>query len=118
MPEFQQRKLLISSRYLSGLFTSLLIRLLFERITLTGITHFYIWKLINMTVQDYLLKFRKINSLESLEKLFDHLNYTLSDNQEIINMYRAADHRRAELVSGGRLFNVGEVPKSVWRYVL
>jgi hypothetical protein len=54
-----------------------------------------------MTVQDYLLKFRKINSLESLEKLFDHLNYTLSDNQEIINMYRAADHRRAELVSGG-----------------
>ncbi|EOS9837944.1 TPA: transcription modulator YdgT, partial [Enterobacter cloacae] len=26
-----------------------------------------------MTVQDYLLKFRKINSLESLEKLFDHL---------------------------------------------
>lgn len=43
-----------------------------------------------MTVQDYLLKFRKINSLESLEKLFDHLNYTLSDNQDIINMYRAA----------------------------
>ena len=29
-----------------------------------------------MTVQDYLLKFRKISSLESLEKLFDHLNYT------------------------------------------
>ncbi|ECW8839290.1 oriC-binding nucleoid-associated protein, partial [Salmonella enterica] len=26
-----------------------------------------------MTVQDYLLKFRKISSLESLEKLFDHL---------------------------------------------
>ena len=71
-----------------------------------------------MTVQDYLLKFRKINSLESLEKLFDHLNYTLSDNQDIINMYRAADHSRAELVSGGRLFNVGEVPKSVWRYVV
>jgi len=77
-----------------------------------------IWKIINMTVQDYLLKFRKINSLESLEKLFDHLNYSLSDNQEIISMYRAADHRRAELVSGGRLFNIGEVPKSVWRYVL
>ncbi|EHE4815717.1 hypothetical protein JM280_000226 [Salmonella enterica subsp. enterica serovar Kentucky] len=44
-----------------------------------------------MTVQDYLLKFRK--------------------------MYRAADHRRAELVSGGRLFDVGQVPQSVWRYV-
>ena len=44
-----------------------------------------------MTVQDYLLKFRKISSLESLEKLFDHLNYSLTDNEEIVNMYRAAD---------------------------
>ncbi len=44
-----------------------------------------------MTVQDYLLKFRKISSLESLEKLYDHLNYTLTDDQELINMYRAAD---------------------------
>ncbi|WP_312947325.1 transcription modulator YdgT [Superficieibacter sp.] len=70
-----------------------------------------------MSVQDYLLKFRKINSLETLEKLFDHLNYSLSDDAEIINMYRAADHRRAELVSGGRLYNVGEVPKTVWKYV-
>ena len=52
-----------------------------------------------MTVQDYLLKFRKISSLESLEKLFDHLNYTLTDDNDIINMYRAADHRRAELIS-------------------
>ena len=32
-----------------------------------------------MTVLDYLLKFRKISSLESLEKLFDHLNYSLTD---------------------------------------
>lgn len=70
-----------------------------------------------MTVQDYLLKFRKISSLESLEKLFDHLNYTLTDDMDIVNMYRAADHRRAELVSGGRLFGVGQVPQSVWRYV-
>ncbi len=71
-----------------------------------------------MTVQDYLLKFRKISSLESLEKLYDHLNYTLTDDQELINMYRAADHRRAELVSGGRLFDLGQVPKSVWHYVI
>jgi hypothetical protein len=61
-----------------------------------------------MTVQDYLLKFRKISSLESLEKLFDHLNYSLTDTEEIVNMYRAAD-RRAELVSGGKLFDVGQV---------
>lgn len=71
-----------------------------------------------MTAQDYLLKFRKISSLESLEKLFDHLNYSLSENSDIVNMYRAADHRRAELVSGGRLFDLGCVPKSVWRYVV
>ena len=70
-----------------------------------------------MTVQDYLLKFRKISSLESLEKLFDHLNYTLTDDSDMINMYRAADHRCAELISGGRLFDVGQVPKSVWHYV-
>ncbi|WP_165460893.1 transcription modulator YdgT [Atlantibacter sp.] len=70
-----------------------------------------------MTVQDYLFKFRKINTLESLEKLFDHLNYSLSTNEEIINMYRAADHRRAEIVSGGRLFDLGQVPKTVWRFV-
>ncbi|MFC0139452.1 transcription modulator YdgT [Erwinia mallotivora] len=73
-----------------------------------------------MTVYDYLLKFRKVSSLEKLEKLeklFDHLNYSLTDTTEIVNMYRAADHRRAELASGGRLFDPGQVPKSVWRYV-
>ena len=40
-----------------------------------------------MTVLDYLLKFRKISSLESLEKLFDHLNYSLTDTQEIAVSY-------------------------------
>ena len=70
-----------------------------------------------MTVLDYLLKFRKVSSLDNLEKLYDHLNYSLTNTEELINMYRAADHRRAELVSGGRLFDVGQVPKSVWRLV-
>ncbi|AHF77072.1 OriC-binding nucleoid-associated protein [Sodalis glossinidius str. 'morsitans'] len=71
-----------------------------------------------MTAHDYLLKFRKVNTSESLEKLFDHLNYSLTDDAEIINMYRAADHRRAELAAGGRLFDLGQVPKAVWRYVV
>ncbi len=71
-----------------------------------------------MTAQDYLLKFRKVSTEESLEKLFDHLNYSLTDDHELMNMYRAADHRRAELASGGRLFDLGHVPKSVWRYVI
>ncbi len=34
-----------------------------------------------MTVLDYLLKFRKVSSLENLEKLYDHLNYSLSGHQ-------------------------------------
>ncbi|AMO82443.1 transcription modulator YdgT [Obesumbacterium proteus] len=70
-----------------------------------------------MNVNDYLLKFRRVSTLESLEKLFDHLNYSLVEDEEIINMYRAADHRRAELASGGRLYDVGCVPKEIWRYV-
>ena len=70
-----------------------------------------------MTVLDYLLKFRKVSSLDNLEKLYYHLNYSLSNTEELINMYRAADHRRAELVSGGRLYDVGQVPKNVWRFV-
>lgn len=64
-----------------------------------------------------LIKISQNQFTRSLEKLYDHLNYTLTDDQELINMYRAADHRRAELVSGGRLFDLGQVPKSVWHYV-
>ncbi len=54
-----------------------------------------------------LIKISQNQFTRSLEKLYDHLNYTLTDDQELINMYRAADHRRAELVSGGRLFDLG-----------
>ncbi|WP_017348901.1 transcription modulator YdgT [Pantoea sp. A4] len=71
-----------------------------------------------MTALDYLMKFRKVNNPESLEKLYDHLHYSLDDNKELINMYRAADHRRAELASGGKLYDLGRVPKTVWHYVL
>ncbi|BET90980.1 transcription modulator YdgT [Edwardsiella anguillarum] len=71
-----------------------------------------------MNVDEFLHKFRKVNNSDSLEKLFDHLNYSLRDESDIINMYRAADHRRAELVSGGRLFDVGCVPKETWHYVV
>ena len=79
-----------------------------------------------MTVQDYLLKFRKISG-KYIEPFIGGgaLFFALSpdkaiiadSNPELINMYRAADHRRAELVSGGRLFDLGQVPKSVWHYV-
>lgn len=71
-----------------------------------------------MTAHDYLMKFRKVSTSKSLEKLFDYLNYSITDDVEIINMYRAADHRRAELAVGGRLFDLGQVPKAVWQYVV
>lgn len=66
-----------------------------------------------MSTIEFLHKFRKVNNSESLEKLFDHLNYSLHDEKEIINMYRAA-----ELVSGGKLFDLGCVPKEIWHYVV
>lgn len=66
---------------------------------------------------DYLMTFRKCSSLDSLEKVYDKLNYSLTDDTEMSNMYRAADHRRAELVSG-KLFDLGRVPKSLWAQVL
>ncbi|CAL4319221.1 OriC-binding nucleoid-associated protein [Buchnera aphidicola (Eriosoma lanigerum)] len=71
-----------------------------------------------MTAKDYLLMFRKVNTLNSLEKLFDRLNYSLTNNNDLINMYRAADHRRAEITAGGKLFDLGCIPKSLWHYVL
>ncbi|WP_337261625.1 MULTISPECIES: transcription modulator YdgT [unclassified Serratia (in: enterobacteria)] len=66
---------------------------------------------------DYLMTFRKCSSLDSLEKVYDKLNYSITNDGEMSNMYRAADHRRAELVSG-KLFDLGKVPKSLWAQVL
>lgn len=70
-----------------------------------------------MTIPDCLLKFRRIGSFESPEKLFDHPGYSLAGTERIMNMYCAADYRRVGLVSGGKLFDVDQVPKSVWRFV-
>lgn len=70
-----------------------------------------------MSDLDYLMMFRKCSSLDSLEKLYDKLNYSLTDDDQIANMYRAADHRRAELVAQ-QLFDLGKVPKSIWSQVM
>lgn len=63
---------------------------------------------------DYLMTFRKCTSVE---KVYDKLNYSIDNDIEISNMYRAADHRRAELVAG-KLFDLGKVPKTLWAQVL
>lgn len=69
-----------------------------------------------MTDIDYLMKFRKCTSNDSLERLYDKFNDDIYDNHALMNMYRAADHRRAELVAG-QLFDLGKVPKSLWSQV-
>lgn len=66
---------------------------------------------------DYLMTFRKCTSLDSVEKVYDKLNYSIDNDIGISNMYRAADHRRAELVAG-KLFDLGKVPKTLWAQVL
>lgn len=69
-----------------------------------------------MTDTDYLMKFRKCSTNDTLERLYDKLNYSISDNNALANMYRAADHRRAELVAG-QLFDLGKIPKTLWSQV-
>ncbi|MEB6336542.1 transcription modulator YdgT [Serratia rhizosphaerae] len=69
------------------------------------------------TTLEYLMTFRKCSSLDSLEKVYDKLHYSIDNDTEMSNMYRAADHRRAELVSG-KLFDLGHIPKTLWARVL
>lgn len=66
-----------------------------------------------MTRTEWLLKFRRCLTPETLEKVYEHLSYT-SDPAEEIAMTQAWDHRKAELAAG-KLFN--RVPKHMWHYV-
>lgn len=69
-----------------------------------------------MTDLDFLLKFRRCTTSDSLERLYDKLNFSLHDDDALMDMYRAADHRRAEIIAG-KLFNLGSIPKELWRQV-
>ncbi|HDJ1441780.1 TPA: oriC-binding nucleoid-associated protein [Serratia rubidaea] len=69
------------------------------------------------TTLEYLMTFRKCSSLDSLERVYDKLHYSIDNDTEMGSMYRAADHRRAELVSG-KLFDLGKIPKTLWARVL
>ncbi|MBW7983400.1 transcription modulator YdgT [Enterobacillus tribolii] len=69
-----------------------------------------------MKAIDYLMIFRKCSNSDSLEKLYDKLNYSIDNSNEMSEMYRAADHRRAELVAG-KYFDLGKIPKSLWAQV-
>ena len=66
-----------------------------------------------MTRTEWLLKFRRCQTAETLEKVYEYLSYT-GDPAEEFAMTQAWDHRKAELAAG-RLFD--RVPKHVWQYV-
>lgn len=63
---------------------------------------------------DWLLKLRRINQRESLEKIIEKKHHELSD-VELAVFWGAADHRLAELIMK-RLYD--QIPKSVWQFVV
>lgn len=66
-----------------------------------------------MTKAEWLLKFRRCQRMETLEKVYEHLKYKGAEVDELL-MTQAYDHRKAEFAAG-RLFD--RVPPSVWRLV-
>ncbi|KOA68711.1 Hha/YmoA family nucleoid-associated regulatory protein [Pantoea sp. CFSAN033090] len=66
-----------------------------------------------MTRSDYLFKFRRSSSLETLEKVFEHMRDNVAPH-EILDFMSAYDHRKAEITVGK---NFDKVPSSVWRLV-
>ncbi|EBJ6536611.1 hypothetical protein DXQ29_24080 [Salmonella enterica] len=62
---------------------------------------------------EYLLKFRRSNNDETLEKVVENMEPKIS--KEDYNAFQAAaDHRRAELACH-KIFD--KVPKSAWKFV-
>ncbi|MEW9890483.1 MAG: Hha/YmoA family nucleoid-associated regulatory protein [Candidatus Symbiodolus clandestinus] len=71
--------------------------------------------MVAMSAGYYLLKFRKCRSLDSVDLLCDKFDQELT-GLGLIEMHRAADHRRAELELD-QIFDEGHVLKSAWGYV-
>lgn len=66
-----------------------------------------------MNKADWLLRLRRLNNVDSLEKIIEKKKYELSD-AELAVFWGAADHRLAELIMG-RLYD--RVPGSVWQHI-
>ncbi|WP_413739216.1 Hha/YmoA family nucleoid-associated regulatory protein [Sodalis sp. RH21] len=62
---------------------------------------------------DFLMRLRRCSTVETLEKVVEHMPQRLSDS-ELVEFYGAADHRLAELTMG-KLYD--KVPPTVWQYV-
>lgn len=66
-----------------------------------------------MTKHEWLLKFRRCRTLDTLEKVYEHRKYA-GDSADELSMTQAYDHRKAEFAAG-KLFD--RVPAHVWRFV-
>ncbi|WP_410015861.1 HHA domain-containing protein [Sodalis sp. C49] len=62
---------------------------------------------------DFLMRLRRCNTVETLEKVVEHMKDRLPE-AELVEFYGAADHRLAELTMG-KLYD--KVPPTVWQYV-
>ena len=67
----------------------------------------------DMTKTDWLMKFRRCHTLETLETVYENLSYKIPDDEGFA-MTQAYDHRKAEFAAG-KLFD--RVPAYVWRFV-
>ncbi|QZX98199.1 hypothetical protein K6R05_21925 (plasmid) [Pantoea alfalfae] len=66
-----------------------------------------------MTKTDWLMRFRRCRSIDTLETVYEHLKYK-SDSKEEFAITLAYDHRKAEL-KVGKLFD--RVRAQVWKLV-
>ncbi|HDP1565584.1 TPA: hypothetical protein P5894_004512 [Escherichia coli] len=66
-----------------------------------------------MNKLDFLLKFRRASTSETLEKMVEHMDLKVSQS-DYAAFQLAADHRRAELACKK---NFDKVPKSAWKFV-
>ena len=66
-----------------------------------------------LTKTDYLMRLRRCQSIDTLERVIEKNKYELSDN-ELVVFYSAADHRLAELTMN-KLYD--KIPSTVWKYI-
>ncbi|QLK62947.1 hemolysin expression modulator Hha [Enterobacteriaceae bacterium Kacie_13] len=67
-----------------------------------------------MNKLDWLLKLRKCQSIDTLEKIIEYHKYNETGASQDEAFYSAVDHRLAELTVGR---NFDKVPASVWSLV-
>ncbi|EGJ07308.1 putative hemolysin expression-modulating protein [Escherichia coli D9] len=66
-----------------------------------------------LTKTDYLMRLRRCQTIDTLERVIEKNKYELSDN-ELAVFYSAADHRLAELTMN-KLYD--KIPSSVWKFI-